>query len=147
MKKMEFLTVENLQTIEITDKLWYSRYSRMDQVKFMEDSLYRPYHFKFFKGCLPHILLVPFLNTLTQISSQMKIQWGNYNKKYWNTWRIKRENLKEVLIALMKVGRQSYRFKFEIKGLYWKTNYIGDKIMSSKTLYGLMKLKSVIILR
>ena len=50
-------------------------------------------------------------------------------------------------IALMKVGRQSYRFKFEIKGLYWKTNYIGDKIMSSKTLYGLMKLKSVIILR
>ena len=25
----------------------------------------RPYHFKFFKGCLPQILLGPFLNTLT----------------------------------------------------------------------------------
>ena len=28
----------------------------------------RPYHFKFFKGCLPKILLGPFLNTLTQLS-------------------------------------------------------------------------------
>ena len=27
----------------------------------------RPYHFKFFKGCLPQILLGPFLNTLTHI--------------------------------------------------------------------------------
>ena len=43
-----------------------SRYSRMDQVKFMED-LGRPYYFKFFKGCLPQILLGPFLNTLTHM--------------------------------------------------------------------------------
>ena len=27
----------------------------------------RPYHMKFFKGCLPQILLGPFLNTLTHI--------------------------------------------------------------------------------
>ena len=27
----------------------------------------RPYHFNFFKGCLPQILLGPFLNTLTHI--------------------------------------------------------------------------------
>ena len=27
----------------------------------------RPNHFKFFKGCLPQILLSPFLNTLSQI--------------------------------------------------------------------------------
>ena len=27
----------------------------------------RPYHFKFFKGCLPQILLGPFLNTLTDL--------------------------------------------------------------------------------
>ena len=27
----------------------------------------RPYHFKFFKGCLPQILLGPFLNTLTHM--------------------------------------------------------------------------------
>ena len=51
-----------------------SRYSRMEQVKFVEDRLQnilsdmvclgRPYHFKFFKGCLPQILLGPFLSTL-----------------------------------------------------------------------------------
>ena len=29
--------------------------------------LNRPYHFKFFKDCLPQILLGPFLNTLFQI--------------------------------------------------------------------------------
>ena len=42
----------------------------MDQVKFVEDSywkIWRPYHLKFFKGCPPHILLGPFLNTLTQL--------------------------------------------------------------------------------
>ena len=27
----------------------------------------RPYHFKFFKGCLTRILLGPFLNTLTHM--------------------------------------------------------------------------------
>ena len=27
----------------------------------------RPYHFKFFKGCLPQILLGPFLNTLAHL--------------------------------------------------------------------------------
>ena len=45
-----------------------SGYSRMDQVKSVEDSLYRPYHFKFFKGYLPQILFAPFLNTLTQMT-------------------------------------------------------------------------------
>ena len=35
-----------------------SRYSKMDQVKFMGD--------KFFKGCLLQILLGPFLKTLTR---------------------------------------------------------------------------------
>ena len=47
-----------------------SRYSKMDQVKFVEDSLsdrIRPYHFKLFKGYLPQILLGSFLNNLTHI--------------------------------------------------------------------------------
>ena len=49
----------------------------MDQVNFVEDSLQkfeevwsafsRSYPFKFFKGCLPQILLGPFLNTLSHI--------------------------------------------------------------------------------
>ena len=29
--------------------------------------LNRPFHFKFFKGCLPQIFLGPFYNTLFQI--------------------------------------------------------------------------------
>ena len=51
-----------------------TKYSRMDQVKFVEESLKRfegvwsalkrQYSFKFFKGCSPQILLGPFLNTL-----------------------------------------------------------------------------------
>ena len=55
----------------------------MDGVKFVEDSLKkvwsdiiclgRPYHFKFFKGCLPQILLDPFLNTLTHLWFQIYI--------------------------------------------------------------------------
>ena len=28
----------------------------------------RPYHFKFFKGCLPQILLGPFSNILTEMT-------------------------------------------------------------------------------
>ena len=37
----------------------------MDQIKFVEG---RPYHLKFFKGCLPQILLGPFLNILTHMT-------------------------------------------------------------------------------
>ena len=40
--------------------------------------LNRPYHFKFFKGCLPQILLDPFLNTLSQM--QLHNQRCNINK-------------------------------------------------------------------
>ena len=49
----------------------------MDQEKYLEDSLSRPYHFKLFKGCVRQILLCPFLNTLTHIThvfSQKKFQ-------------------------------------------------------------------------
>ena len=47
--------------------LFGSRCSRIDQANFVEDSLYssRLDHFRFFKGCLPQILLCTFLNTLT----------------------------------------------------------------------------------
>ena len=54
-----------------------TKYSRMDQVKIVEDSLSKiwshmvylssPHLFKFFKGCLPLHLLGAFLNTLPQI--------------------------------------------------------------------------------
>ena len=54
-----------------------SRYSRMDQVKVLEARLLKiwkgmiyfdRYHFKFFKGCVPQILLGPLLNTFIRIS-------------------------------------------------------------------------------
>ena len=35
--------------------------------------LNRPYHFKFFKGCLTQILFGPFLNTLTQMRMKVAI--------------------------------------------------------------------------
>ena len=42
----------------------------MDQVKFVEDCLCRPYSFKLFEGCLPQILLNRFLNTLSHIGKE-----------------------------------------------------------------------------
>ena len=49
-----------------------AKYSKADQVKFVEESLCwdRPCYFKFFKGCLSQIFLDSFLDTLTQISDQ-----------------------------------------------------------------------------
>ena len=48
-----------------------SKICRRQSVKNLKwyDMVYpsRPYHFKFFKGYLPQILLCPFLNTLTQL--------------------------------------------------------------------------------
>ena len=75
-------------------RIYRTKYSRTDQMRFVEDSLKsgpseicgrqplknlkwfcwsRPYHFKFFKGCLPQISLGTFLNTLSQIKEQRKI--------------------------------------------------------------------------
>ena len=51
-----------------------TNYSRIDQVKLVDDS--RPYHFNFFKGCLPQIFLGLFLNTLTHIWQFKKICTG-----------------------------------------------------------------------
>ena len=55
-----------------------TKYSRMDQICGREplknvnehgllEADSRPHPFKFFKGCLPHILLGPVLHTLSQI--------------------------------------------------------------------------------
>ena len=38
----------------------------------------RPYHFNFFKGCIPQILLGPFWNTLSQILLRFKESQKNY---------------------------------------------------------------------
>ena len=69
-----FLTTVKNIFVPITNG---TRYSRIDQEKLVENSLYKiwkdmvclstPYHVKRFEGCLPQILLGPFLNILTQM--------------------------------------------------------------------------------
>ena len=52
--------------------------------------LSRPYPFKFFKGCLPQILLRPFLNILFQIPLWVTI-WpaiGNTRTNIWNIFKV-----------------------------------------------------------
>ena len=39
------------------------------KLKGLWPALCRPYHFKFFKDCLPQILLCPFLNILTHMKN------------------------------------------------------------------------------
>ena len=65
----------------------------MEQVKFVKDTLLkicnnmvcvgRPYHFKFFKGCLPQILLGPFLNALTQLFLVVLPQHFKLSRPRW----------------------------------------------------------------
>ena len=49
--------------------------------------LSRPYHFKFFKGCLPQILLDPLLNTLSQMFINLYWKARNDNKTPSNDYR------------------------------------------------------------
>ena len=46
-----------------------TKYLRVNQVKFGEDT-FKKFEFKFFKSCLPQVLLGPFLNTLTHLSDK-----------------------------------------------------------------------------
>ena len=49
--------------------LWKTAFKKFEVIWSASDMvcLNRPYHFKFFKGCLPQIPLGPFLNTLSHI--------------------------------------------------------------------------------
>ena len=49
-----------------------TKYSRMDQIKYVEDSLKRfevinVIYFKFSEDCIPHILVGPFLNAMSDV--------------------------------------------------------------------------------
>ena len=48
--------------------LYVAKYSRIDQAKFVEDSFKNLKGYGLLKGCLPQILLGPFLNTLCHIA-------------------------------------------------------------------------------
>ena len=60
----------------------------------------RPYHFKLFKGCLPQILLAPFLNTLAQIMDEGKDLLENEKRKYCNNWNNNLLNTFETSVKL-----------------------------------------------
>ena len=63
--------------------VWFLPFPRTNRVKVVEGSLMvydmvyssRRYHFKFFKDCLPQILIGSFLNILTQMWVQVLV-WG-----------------------------------------------------------------------
>ena len=59
IRKVRVLVVTKIYQMALI--LFGSRYSRMDQVQF-------------FKGCLPQILLGPFLNTLTHLRERNKYE-------------------------------------------------------------------------
>ena len=80
-----------------------TEYSKMDQVKFVEDSLWkiwsdmvylsRRYRFKFFKGCLPQIWLSPFLNTFTQLFLDItKTVFFSYGLWVTYSWNVEKSN-------------------------------------------------------
>ena len=83
-RRLSFLKAHSVTifVILLTCSLNETKYSRMDKVK-ADHSLKRPYTFKVFKGCLPQILLGPFLNTLSQITfySLSKLSSGRLHPK------------------------------------------------------------------
>ena len=107
----------------------------MDQVKFVEDSLYktwsdmvclgRTYHFKFFKGCLPQILLGPFLNTLTDMQLVFQcyfkytivkilevsnnVIWANIRQSITNHSVLLFWNTKTFIIIFPEIARKTWR--------------------------------------
>ena len=50
------------------ENLWKTAFKKFEGIwSALWSTLSRPYPFKYFKGCLPHILLGPFLNTLSHL--------------------------------------------------------------------------------
>ena len=99
------VVVDNVSFFEnFTYALDGSRYSRIDPVKFVENSLLknwtdmvclgRSYHFKYFKGCLPQILLGPFLNTLTQMDNSLPVSNIPHNA----AWQFSEDPLAHIIL-------------------------------------------------
>ena len=77
-----------------------TKYLRMDHVNLWKTALkkfegiwsrvpYGPYPFKFYKGCLPQILLGPFVNSLSQLFLiQFKLYAHNMLVLCWNRFTV-----------------------------------------------------------
>ena len=75
--------------IRVFNSKYKKKFGRLDPVvNTVVMCLSRPYYFKFFKGCLPQVLLGPFLNTLTR--SRIKFadgsSWRSQAKHYLYHW-------------------------------------------------------------
>ena len=96
----------------------WQKYSRMDQVKIVEDSLLKIWRdivyfsqtisLQIFKGCLPQILLGPFLSALSQTLSQIQgkwyVRWISCSKK-----RQSKEILKYYLLIRNFIRHQAFQ--------------------------------------
>ena len=97
--------------------------------------LSRPYHFKFFTGCLPQILLGPFMNTLTQLFCLFLIPCKCVT--YWNFDDIfsMRHCFKQFRLARKKnliVKYYDLGWKHFAKTLTLRTAYLLQKCTSAK---------------
>ena len=87
----------------------------------------RPYHFEFFKSCLPQILLGPFLNTLTQILLQILLN----------------PNIVTDIVeyALFAIGPNYPVVRFHMKKFKIKTNNSNTFIRDAQTKWEFLKYK------
>ena len=68
-QKISFIFSGSYRKGRLVWNTYISKYSKYSKVTLeYKNGLGRPYHFKIFKGCLPQILLGPFLNTMTHFS-------------------------------------------------------------------------------
>ena len=84
---------------------------------------YRPCHFKVFKGCLPHILFGPFLNTLTHLQFLTLFSYFFHNYNITNLKNINpirfRKYTKFPIKVLLKKSTCSFKTcQHEMKLLY-----------------------------
>ena len=85
-----------------------AKYWSRDQVTFVEDRLEkvlsnmtclnRPYHLKFFKGCLPQMLLGPLLNIFSQLNPYEK-----YNVTFTHSHLSFKTNSNLLKIEVLKI--------------------------------------------
>ena len=92
--------------------------------------LSRPYPFKFFKGCLPQILLGPLLNTLSQIKKNLaanleSVAQRNSNDVDHTQLEEFHELLTEYMDILMKNGLKTKDFTYHnLKGMLKNKNLV-----------------------
>ena len=91
-----------LERISNWDKVFKNRPSKIyggQLLKYLKEyALGRPYHFRFLKGGLPQILLGPFLNILSELSTRQTNKGTFSCFSHWTTARWT-QSLKKTLIT------------------------------------------------